>query len=131
MLQLISSRVPSRIESAKQARRSIAVIRRKLLDPTPAALDECVQHFRTAIECVTALQAALAGGDSETPAARRALQMEVTELHRELAHVNALMRNASSFFAAWSRLVAPEDAPGYSASGRLTLEICSTMRVEG
>lgn len=126
----MNHRIPSAVESAKQARRSIGLIRRKLLKPSPEMIEGCGQHLRIAIECLGHIQDALGGAMPLDVVPRRALQVEVTELHRELAQVNALMRNASSFYAAWAQLLPVEESPAYTARGKLATVPESTLELQ-
>ena len=121
-----------RIEAAKQARRSVGLMRRKLLRPTPEALESCVQHLRLAIKSMSDLQSYLRGRGPYGAEEKRALQVEVTELHREVNLTNALMRNAGAFFGGWAKLVFPEESRAYSANGRLRPPApVTTMHAEG
>ncbi len=121
-----------RLEAAKQARRSVGLMRRKLLRPTPEALESCVQHLRLAIKSMSDLQLYLRGGGPSGAEEKRALQMEVIELQRELDLTNALMRNAGAFFGGWAKLVFPEEIRAYSANGRLRPPATvTTLRAEG
>ena len=121
-----------RLEAAKQARRSIGLMRRKLLRPTPESLEACVEHLRLAIKSMADLQTYLRGCEPSGVGEKRALQMEVAELHRELNFANVLMRNAGAFFGGWAKLVFPEDGRAYLANGKLRpATTVTTLRAEG
>jgi hypothetical protein len=126
-------RHPNQIDSARQARRSISLIRKKLLNPTPKSLESCAPQLRSAVDCLTRLQGQLAMPESESPFDCKGLVKEMSGLRRELRQVNALMRNASAFYAVISRLLAPEeDHPiSYRASGLVAIPPASTMLLEG
>ena len=125
----MKGRILSSVESVRAARKSVGRIRRILVRPSPAALENCVPHLRTAIEALTQVQrAALAG--AEPAADRRALQLEMAQLDRELSQVSALMRSASLLFEGWSRLVFPEDATEYLRTGRTAAQPVPTLRME-
>src|SRR5260370_24529852 len=100
-------RHPNAIESARQARRSIHLIRQRLLNPTAKALESCTPHLRAAIASLERLQHELETPESQTSPDRNVLRTEMSELRRELAQVNALMQNASAFHAAMSYLLPP------------------------
>ncbi|HLJ49532.1 MAG TPA: hypothetical protein VKU01_26145 [Bryobacteraceae bacterium] len=121
-----------RVEAAKQARRSIGLMRRKLLRPTPEVLEDCVPHLRLAIKSLSDLQTYLRRWEPAGAEEKRALQIEVAELHRELEFTNALMRKAGAFFGGWAKLVFPEESRAYAANGRLRpAGVVTTMRAEG
>lgn len=126
-------RNPNEVESARQARRSIGLIRRKLLNPAPEVLDACTPHLRTAIGSLENLQQLLETSTSRPGPARTALQTEVSELGRELRQVNSLMRNASAFYTGLARLLTPgnDGTIGYAPSGPVPSRRPSTLQLEG
>jgi hypothetical protein len=126
-------RHPNEVESARQARRSIGLIRRKLLNPAPEVLDACTPHLRTAIGSLENLQQLLATSTSRPGPARTALQTEVAELRRELNQVNSLMRNACGFYTGLGRLLAPDNdgTMAYAPSGPVAIRRASTLQLEG
>lgn len=120
-------------ESTRQARRSIGMIRQKLLKPTPEALDGCMPHLRVAIASITRLQQDLTKTPGLTAESRKALHREMAELGRELAQVSALVRNAGGFYGGLARLLAPPDdfVVGYAASGVISSRPVPTLQLEG
>ncbi len=128
-------REPSEIESVRQARRIVGLIRRKLLNPTPEVLDSCAPHIRTAIQSMEHLQKLLAGPATPvTVASRGALRTEMKELRRELAQINALMRGAAQYYSGLATLLLPptEHLISYSSSaGAMAAASAPTMVLEG
>ena len=126
-------RHPNEVEAARQARRSIGLIRRKLLNPTQEVLDACIPHLRSAIDSLEYLQRLLIKPDSQLGSCRAALENEVHEIRRELNNVNALMRNACRFYTGLARLLVPppEETLGYAPSGPVPLRPTSTLVLEG
>src|SRR5260370_30893144 len=98
---------PSEVESVRQARRSISMVRQKLLKPTPEALDACVPHLRNAIESVGWLQSRLAAGTSASSSPGGTLRREMDELRPQLSQATALIRNASSSYGRLARRAVP------------------------
>ena len=125
-------RHPNDLECARQARRSVQLVRLRLLYPTPKILESCAPHLRTAIDSLERLQQHLATPESSSLRETKAVRVEMSELRRELAQVNALMQQASAFHAALSNLLAPDDQPvNYVAGGFVPVQPASTMLVEG
>src|SRR5579885_1507239 len=85
------------MDSARQARRSLGLVRQKLLNPTPKALQASTPHLEFAIAALEQLR----NGGTAT---------DMTEFCRELAQVKALMQHAAEFHACtWNLLFPPED----------------------
>lgn len=126
----MKGRTPSSVESARSARKSVGRARRNLIRPSPQALEGCIPHLRCAIDALSQVQQAASGG-GEPAGTRRALQLEMAQLDRELSQLNALMRNASLLFEGWSRLVFPEECAEYHPAGRRPLQPVPTLRLEG
>jgi hypothetical protein len=126
-------RHPNDVESVRQARRSLSLILRKLLKPTPEALDACVPHLHNAIDSIDWLQSRLAMRESQSPISRRTLQTEMAELRRELLQVTALMRSASGFYGGLARLLSPleDDISGYAPNGTVSSRAAPTLQLEG
>ena len=125
-------RHPNDLECARQVRRSVQLVRLRLLNPTPKVLESCVPHLRTAVDSLDRLQQHLANPESASLRETRDLRVEMSELRRELAQVNALMQQASAFHAALSNLLAPDDQPvNYAAGGIVPVHPAATMFLEG
>jgi hypothetical protein len=130
----MSLRHPNEIECARQARRSLTLVRQKLLNPTPQALESCAPHLRTAIDSLARLQSQLGNAESRRPGLpTRELRTELSTLRRELAQVNALMQNAGAFHAALAHLLTPQadDSIRYAAGGIVPARPESTLHLEG
>ena len=119
-------------ESARQARRSIGLIRNKLLKPAPEVLESCTPHLRVAIEAVRRLHQDLAKPPGLPAAARAALASELTGLKRDLAQVTALVRGAANFYGTLARLLEPpaETMVSYTLSSVVVSRPAPTMRLE-
>src|SRR5205823_4574518 len=102
-------RGPNAAEAARQARRSIILVRNKLLNPTAKALDACTPHLRNAIESLGRLEQQLDTLETRSPGDRNLLRMELSELRWELSQVNALMQNACKFHTTMAYLLAPKE----------------------
>jgi hypothetical protein len=126
-------RHPNEVESVRQARRSLSLILRKLLKPTPEALDACAPHLHNAIDSIDWLQSRLAMRESQSPISRRSLQTEMAGLRRELSQVTALMRSASGFYGGLARLLSPleDDISGYAPNGTISTRAAPTLQLEG
>lgn len=123
-------RYANEMEAARQARRSLFVVRQKLLNPTAKALESCPPHLRTAIEALSRLQEQMRQGE---PRMRRDLSLELTALRKELRQVKSLMNCACAFHTALGNLLSPQsdDSIRYSASGAVRASSSSTLQLEG
>jgi hypothetical protein len=126
----MSLRHPNEIESARQARRSLSLVRQKLLNPTARALESCTPHLRTAIDSLARLQGQLENAESRK---RLGLRKEVSALRRDLTEVKALMQNASDFHSTLAYLLRPQadDSIRYGASGIVAVRHETTVQLEG
>jgi hypothetical protein len=126
----MSLRRSKEVESARQARSSLSLIRLRLLNPTAKALESCTPHLRAAIDSLTGLQGQLQKGASRTVPELRA---EVEALRVELGQVKALMKNAYAFHAALAHLLTPQpdDSVNYGIGGIVADRPAVTVRVEG
>jgi len=117
------------LESARQARSSLALVRQRLLNPTAKTLESCTSHLRTAIDPLTTLQDQLQHGESRSGPE---LRTEVSALHAELAQVNALLKNGYAFHVALAHLLTQtDDSINYGASGIVAIRPASTVLLEG
>jgi len=118
------------IERARQARRSLSLVRQRLLNPTARALESCRPHLGTAIDSLVRLQSELEKAESQTKSELRA---ELSALRSELAQVNALMQNAAAFHAMLAHLLTPQadDSIRYAAGGIVAACPASTLLLEG
>src|SRR5205807_8065003 len=109
-------RLSNEIPSVRQARRSLSVVRRRLLEPTPGALEGCTPHLQTAIDTMAGLQERL---QQSTLRTSPELREEMQAFRHELAQVNALLRNAGAFHTALANLLLPhpDDSICYGAGG--------------
>lgn len=126
-------RSPNEFESVRQARRSIGLVRLKLLKPTAESLDGCAPHLRVAIDAVNRLQIDLAKQPGLPALSREKLRSEIDELRIELTQVIALVRNAAGFYAGLSLLLAPpaETVLGYVSGGVIMAQPTPTLQLEG
>lgn len=124
-------REPSEIETARQARRCIGVVRQKLMKPAPEVLEACTPHLRIAIDSLERLQRALLKLPSYS-ASRGHLKQEIAALRLDLAEVNALLRNAGTFYAGLASLLAPlpDEITGYAPGGPVPIRAAPTVQVE-
>lgn len=129
----MTPRRSNEVESARQARRSIGLIRQKLLNPTPEVLEACAPHLRTAIDALDHVQQVLAKPDSRSETSRTTLQIEMAQLRRELSQVNALLKNAARFYSGMARFLVPQvdESISYAASGAVMMRPQRTMVLEG
>jgi hypothetical protein len=125
-------RQSSELQCLKQARRSIRLIRQRLLNPTPKVMDLCVPHFNVAIDCLTQLHVLL-GAETSIIFGRKVLRAEILDLRAELAQVSALMNNAAAFYAGIAQLMGSggEDTAGYTPAGVLAGPTPVTLQLEG
>ena len=126
----MSLRHPNDTESARQARRSLFLVRQRLLNPTAKALESCTPHLRTAVDSLARLQGQLENAGSRP---RPELRTEGLALRRDLAQVNALMQSACAFHAALAYLITPQvdDSIRYVAGGVIPPRPASTVLLEG
>jgi hypothetical protein len=133
-------RQPSEVDSVRQARRSLSLVRQRLMKPTVEALDACMPHLHNAIQSIHRLQRLLDGQELQSPApggtvrtSRGTLQAELAAVRRELSNVTALMRSASGFYGGLSSLLSsPEDdLTGYAPGGAVSARAMPTLQFEG
>ncbi len=108
------------LDKARQARRSLAKVRLKLLSPTIQTMDSSARELGVAVECLSRLEAGLRSGRRLTPGGRRLLALEMGTLRGELREVSALFESVGKFYEGWARLVGTsgDDAPAhYSMQG--------------
>jgi hypothetical protein len=105
--------VTTELGKAKQARRSLAKARQKLLTPTIKALNSGASDLAEAIDCMRQLEKECLSNRGRPLGWRRALEQEMIGLRQELKAVNALAAGAGKFLEGWARLIAPpvDDAP--------------------
>ena len=87
-------------EHARKARRILESVRKRLLQPTVAALDAGAAELSDAVQCLEALEAALRL-PLPNALSRRALAAEIASLGRELRGVQALAASAGKFYQGW------------------------------
>jgi ferric-dicitrate binding protein FerR (iron transport regulator) len=107
------------IERAKQARRSLEVVCRKLQRPTVDSLDTSAQDLNAALRYLEELEASLRSA-GPAPVRSPALAAEMSAIRREIAKASALLSAAGRFFAGWARLMGgPEEegAATYTSRG--------------
>ena len=122
----------SELQCVKHARRSIRLIRQRLLNPTPKVMEICVPHFKVAIDCLAQLHGLL-GSETSVTFGRGVLRAEIVALRAELAQVNTLMNNAAAFYAGLAQLMqsSDDDVTGYTAAGVFAGAAPVTLRLEG
>lgn len=107
----------TQLAQLREARRIMARMRDRLLDPTFEALRDCANDLGQVRECLQRLDAQSAVWKG---ASRPALEAEVTEIRRSVRCVEALLANAGRFYAGWLRLLKGDQGPpNYTAAGPL------------
>src|SRR5271165_4341333 len=98
------------IQSARQARKMIRLIRNQLLSPTPEMFSTCASSLGEAIAALGRMEGELLSGADQPDAAQACIQAcilggELQSLRRELSEVNALLHAAGSFYEGYGRLI--------------------------
>lgn len=88
-----------------EARRQLAAVRQRLLHPEWEELESALPELETAVVFLRQGEALLVSGASATDPAWESAR----QLRRELAQVNALVRQANEFLAVRIRLLAGQD----------------------
>ena len=107
------------LQAARQARRGIEQVRKRLLAPVPETLASCAGPLLEAIGCLDRLQSNLRDGGPRSTVHQ--LRKEITCLRGELSTASALLRSAGSFYEGYGRLLGtePEAAEvNYCSQGR-------------
>ena len=120
------------IESVRQARHSVSLIRKRLLRPVPEALEACGPLLYNAIDLIAWLQHRLQSAAGER-VSRKLLLAEIAGLRRELSQTTSLMRGAAGFYGGLARLLNPTEdySTGYARNGAVSLRNSPTLRLEG
>ncbi len=109
------------LRAARQARKGIEQVRKRLAFPAPEILTACTEPLTQAIDCMTLLQQSLSGQSTLDPGGQQTLRLELNSLRRELKTVNALLTSAGEFYQGYGRLLGNEpEGPeiGYGAVRR-------------
>ena len=93
------------LQSARQARKMIRLVRNQLLSPTPDTFKTCSGPLGEAIAALGRIEGELSSRDRHDPVRAHTLRDELKSLRRELSEVNALMRAAGSFYEGYGRLL--------------------------
>lgn len=120
------------LDRVRQARRSLAKVREKLLRPTAKSVESSGADVAKAIECLQGLERQLQSEPRRMGPDRNALRSELEGLRADLQQVNALLDGAGRFYQGWSRLVsggAESAAPNYTAAGKCGPEEASSRVV--
>ena len=116
----------STVRDIEEAGQRVEAIRRRMLRPTPETLDTCQADLGSAIAAMHRVESALRCNPTTQPDA----PAELDRFRRNLAQVNALMRNAARFYSGWARLISPrEDAANYTPSGKAAVAGLETKMV--
>ncbi len=107
------------LRAARQARRQIEQVRKRLLTPVPETLASCAGPLLEAIGCLDRLQSNLR---AEAPGCTvHLLRTEMTSLRGELSTASALLRAAGLFYEGYGSMLGtgPEPAEmNYCSQGR-------------
>jgi hypothetical protein len=105
---------------ARQARRSLDKVRRRLLAPSISLLDHSTADLVIAVDCLKRVESGLGSGQRRAPGWRNELAVEMARLRRDLKDVNELLVGAGKFYTGWARFASshPDDAPAnYTVRG--------------
>ena len=109
------------LRAARQARKGVEQVRRRLLAPTPEVLNHCSGPLSEAIHCMTEMQESLRLVIAADSASCQELRYELASLRKELKTVGVLMQHAGAFYQGYGRLLGqePETAEaGYGGDRR-------------
>jgi hypothetical protein len=96
--------IDTQLQAVRQARKQIELVRRLLLNPTPASVDACNAPLCEAIESLERLEGYLRQGDHPKPAGAR-LKSEVFCLRREVGIVSVLLKSAGAFYEGFGNML--------------------------
>jgi hypothetical protein len=111
--------VKAQIQAAKRARKGIEGIRRKLLSPSPEAVNACAGPLMEAIGCLEIMQTELGFSPTRYGGVAGDFGQEIVRLQRELSQAKALLQSAAEFNEGQSRLLGSHQSAetGYSRIG--------------
>ncbi len=101
------------LEQARDARRILEKLHRKLLRPSLEVFHHGAAELGVAAECLQRLELTLAPGHRPGPG-RQALHWEMTHVRRELEIVQELVAGAGKFYEGWARLMPAAEPAGVS-----------------
>ena len=112
----------SQLLAAKQARRGVEQVRKRLLSPTPGAIENCSEPLSDAIVCMGRLQTYLRSPQAASGSSIQLLRSEIRGLRGELTVVTALLQSAAAFYEGYGRLLgtASDETSGDYGSIRRT-----------
>ena len=120
------------LERVRQARRSLAKVRAKLLRPSVEAVESSAADVAKAVEHLQCVELALKSSSRRPLMAERGVRTEIEGLRAELKQVNELLSGAGKFYQGWARLMSggADDAPAnYTAAGKARLAVCGSKVV--
>ncbi len=97
------------LQTAKQARRQVEQVRKRLLKPAPETLASCAGPLLEAIGCLDRLQSNLQAGAPGSTA--HLIRNEMTVLRGELSTASALLRAAGLFYEGYGNLLGTGPEP--------------------
>lgn len=112
--------VDSHLLAAKQARRGVELVRKRLLSPTPGTIEQCAAPLSDAIECMEQIQVHLRNVPPGSGASVQLLRGEIRSLRGDLTTVTALLQSAAAFYEGYGRLLgtASDESVDYGCIGR-------------
>ena len=112
--------VKAEIEKAREARRRVEKVSKRLMRPSVEALNTSAIDLTRAVESLGCLERELTSR-RRTEADHRALTFEIAGIRRELERAYELVAHAGQFYAGWAALVSSGAEPEtvhYTCSGR-------------
>lgn len=107
------------IETAKEVRRSVEVVCRRLERPTPGSLDKAAVELNAAILSLRDMEWRLKSGTPGLPPIP-AIANEISAIKRELSRARTLLDGAGQFLEVWTRLLNAATSPAEEAAGNYT-----------
>jgi len=124
--------VQEQLERVRQARRSLAKVRTRLLRPSIEAVERSAAEVARAVEHLQTVESGLKSRSHQPLSEGRAVRTELERLRAELKQVNELFAGAGKFYQGWARLISggADDAPAnYTSAGKSGLVACSSKVV--
>ena len=114
------------LDKARQARRCLEKVRRRLVAPSVRALVASARDLADAANLLTELEQTIRSG-ARRMGVRRALELEMDGLRRDLKQVTELAEGAGRFLEGWARLISADSGPAnYTMRG----EPCEVIPIQ-
>jgi hypothetical protein len=116
----------------RDVRTALEEVRKCLMTPTPAKVEECSAYLQEALVSMVAVEKKLqeqpeVASDNVVPGVR----VELVYVRRELKRVSALLEHAAAFHTSWAGLLGMIGS-GYTATGQpVTLSAAGRIALEG